>query len=81
MARRRIPLPQLAGKLVELTGSPPPGGYRQLYMLVTGGRAPFIESEGGRYFVRDADLPRVAELLGLTIKDASPAGGKTRAAA
>ena len=69
MARRRIPLPQVAAKIVELTGSPPPGGYRQLYMLIAGGRAPFIELEGGRYFVRDADLPRLAELLGLKIRN------------
>jgi hypothetical protein len=57
------PLPRLAGKLRELTGQEVPG-YRKLYLLALDGSIP-IETRNGRLFVRDADLPQVAALLGL----------------
>jgi hypothetical protein len=59
------PLPRLGAKLIELTGKPGPG-YRKLYALVLDGTLP-AETRNGRLFVPDADLPRVVQMLGLTI--------------
>lgn len=42
--------------------------YRQLYRLTLDGVLPVEKSSNGRWVARRKDLPRIAELLGLTIK-------------
>lgn len=59
------PLPRLADRLRDLTGSPGPG-YRKAYALALDGQLPTVQ-RNGRLFVQEADLPAVAALLGLTI--------------
>ena len=63
------PLPRLGAKLIELTGKPGPG-YRKLYTLALDGTLP-TEARNGRLFVQDADLPRVVQMLGLTLSTAA----------
>ena len=64
------PLPRLSAKLQELTGSRGPG-YRKTYQLVLDGKLP-VETRNGRHHVRDADLPEVAAMFGLTISASLP---------
>jgi hypothetical protein len=61
------PLPQLAAKLIELTGEPGPG-YTYIRRQIIAGRVPAV-FEFGRYFIRNEDLPRIAALLGLLLKN------------
>ena len=75
----RIPLPLLPRELAALTGAPPPS-YRRCYTLVLDGRLP-AELVNGRHQVRRADLPAIAELVGLTIPgDAAQSRRKAAAA-
>lgn len=66
------PLPQLAAKLRNLTGTPVPGGYRKLYMMAADGQLP-VEVVRGRLFIKNTDLVTVAGLLGMEIQTAKAA--------
>jgi hypothetical protein len=57
------PLPRVSQWLLKHTGSPGPG-YIKLYKLATSGAFP-VEWRNGRIYVRNADLPLVANAVGL----------------
>jgi hypothetical protein len=59
----QIPLTRLASKLRQIYGKPGPG-YRKSYNLALDGVLP-TEQVKGRLYVREADLPEIAELFGL----------------
>ncbi len=65
MDRNRIPLARLSPELAALTGQTPPS-YRWLADTVRGGRLPqVVPDDNGRYYALRADLPAIAETLGL----------------
>jgi hypothetical protein len=61
----RIPLTELPHELTTLTGQKSPR-YRRLYELVLDGVLP-AERINGRLFVRPANVPAIAETLGMTV--------------
>jgi hypothetical protein len=58
-----IPLTELAHELTLLTGKKTK--YRRLYDLVLNGDLP-AERINGRLFVREENVPGIAEIIGLT---------------
>lgn len=67
MIQDRIPLTHLPRELSRLTGLPAPG-YRTLYLAALDGRLPADQGTNGRWGVPRADLPKVADALGLTAR-------------
>lgn len=63
MEPTRIPLPQLAGSLLELTGAEPPP-YRALYGMVLDGTIP-AELVRGRWRIDPKRLAAIAQILGM----------------
>ncbi len=66
-----IPLAQLPRRLKELSPDGNAPGYRTLYLKVLDGVIP-AEQQNGRWRVADADVPAIAESLGLKIGSAAP---------
>lgn len=62
-----VALTALSRELFALTGKQGPG-HRKLWQLTVDGRLP-AEQVNGRYHVRRADLPAIADMLGLTVPD------------
>jgi len=60
-----IPLPRLPAALLELTNIEPPG-YRALWHAAVACKFP-SSVIAGRYQVKRADLPEIAEKLGMTM--------------
>lgn len=58
----RLPLPEVPRALLREFGTAP--DYNAVWRLVTTGRVP-SDRRGSRLLVLRADLPRIAELLGL----------------
>lgn len=64
MIHNRIPLPRVPTELKAATGQDLP--YRRLYGRVLDGLLPMVQQDAnGRYYVKDEDLPALAEKLGL----------------
>jgi hypothetical protein len=59
----RLSLPETPRALLQEFGTAP--DYNAVWRLVTAGHVA-SERRGSRLYVRRADLPRIAELLGLT---------------
>jgi hypothetical protein len=72
MNDRRVALTDLCPTLQQLYGSSP--GYRRLYSLILDGKIP-AQRRSGRLSVGEDDLPRIAEILGLSAPDAEPLPG------
>jgi hypothetical protein len=58
-----IPTSQISRRLADFTGRDVPG-YKRMYQLVIDGLIP-AEQISGRWFIRAADLPKIAEKLEL----------------
>jgi hypothetical protein len=70
MTANRIPLPALPRELAALTGGQT-RPYARLYRGAVNGEFPVIVADNGRYFVDRANLPIIAETLGLTVERAA----------
>jgi len=66
----RIPLSRLSPELIDRYGKLP--GYRKLAIMAMDGQLR-TEMVNGRHYVFEADLPAIAETLGLTPKTDTPA--------
>ena len=66
--RASTALGDLAGKIAQTTGSPPPGGYRKLLQMATDATLPGARRVNGKWYVDDDAFPEVLATLGTTIK-------------
>lgn len=65
------PLTILSGRLSQHIGGPAPG-YRYIWNAVVNGELLMIKRQSGRWFFDEADVPAIANALGLVAAEQSP---------